>query len=221
MLAGIRYRKRHVRSGYLIEPCSPSKSCKHTRHIHMHVFNRLRTSGRLLTGMHMCTVCHIVLAVIYIVFVNIGSEFEWVRRSFFCHMICRLYLCMCWCVCVYVCVYVFLQESLLDADHHVAVALGPADKPGSAVRTNNIQYIIFSRWSETRPLVRTSQFEQTQDEVTLYEKPPSCPPAHNEGLQYILIHKLVIYNLNPTVVKKQSEWRRSDVDNENGKYLEV
>lgn len=30
---------------------------------------------------------------------------------------------------------VFLQESLLDADHHVAVALGPANVPVSAVRT--------------------------------------------------------------------------------------
>lgn len=28
---------------------------------------------------------------------------------------------------------VFLQESLLDADHHVAVALGPANSPESAV----------------------------------------------------------------------------------------
>lgn len=32
-------------------------------------------------------------------------------------------------------VCVFLQESMLDADHHVAVALGLADKPVSVVRT--------------------------------------------------------------------------------------
>lgn len=37
-------------------------------------------------------------------------------------------------VCADACSRVFLQENLLDADHHVAVALGPAVKPGSAVR---------------------------------------------------------------------------------------
>lgn len=36
------------------------------------------------------------------------------------------------------CMYVIVKESLLDADHHVAVALGPADKSGSSVRTHNI-----------------------------------------------------------------------------------
>lgn len=45
----------------------------------------------------------------------------------------------------YVCV--FLQESLLDADHHVAVALGPADTPGSSVRTKDI--LMFSAWLVT------------------------------------------------------------------------
>lgn len=40
-------------------------------------------------------------------------------------------------------IFVIVQESLLDADHHVAVALGPADKPGSSVRTHNI-YMTYS-----------------------------------------------------------------------------
>ncbi|XP_069004018.1 L-aminoadipate-semialdehyde dehydrogenase-phosphopantetheinyl transferase isoform X1 [Embiotoca jacksoni] len=31
------------------------------------------------------------------------------------------------------------EESLLDADHHVAVALGPADKPGSATLSSSLQ----------------------------------------------------------------------------------
>lgn len=45
------------------------------------------------------------------------------------------YLPSCYC---FMCVCVFLQESLLDADHQVAVALGPADTPGSSVRTKDI-----------------------------------------------------------------------------------
>lgn len=53
-------------------------------------------------------------------------------------VICRLSLCMGSCMCV------FLQESLLDADHHVAIALGPADKPGSAVRTQTTH--LFNMW---------------------------------------------------------------------------
>ena len=46
-------------------------------------------------------------------------------------------------VCVCVCVCVVSQESLLDADHNVAVALGPVDKPGSDVRTHDISLFIY------------------------------------------------------------------------------
>lgn len=63
----------------------------------------------------LCTSAHMLIQ--NFIRICICSEFEWMWSSNVC---------------------VFLQESLLDADHHVAVALGPADKPHSAVRTNNI-----------------------------------------------------------------------------------
>nr|XP_020475638.1 L-aminoadipate-semialdehyde dehydrogenase-phosphopantetheinyl transferase [Monopterus albus] len=40
------------------------------------------------------------------------------------------------------------EESLLDADHHVAVALGPADKQGSAVRA---QHLLYTSLPSSRP----------------------------------------------------------------------
>lgn len=45
---------------------------------------------------------------------------------------------------LFFCVCVFLQESLLDADHHVAVALGPANTPGSSVRTELLRFQVLS-----------------------------------------------------------------------------
>lgn len=46
---------------------------------------------------------------------------------------------------------VFLQEGLLDADHHVAVALGPADQPGPAVRTLLHSLSSISSWLRKHP----------------------------------------------------------------------
>ena len=61
-------------------------------------------------------------------------------------MKCRLFVCMFLHVCVCLCARVFLQESLLDADHHVAVALGPQDKAGSEVMTHYIHMLSVSKW---------------------------------------------------------------------------
>lgn len=50
--------------------------------------------------------------------------------------------------CIFLDLCVILQESLLDADHHVAVALGPADNTCPAVRRHNFSIKKMWTWNE-------------------------------------------------------------------------